>query len=96
MADKFLGSSLVQSARQFCHKSAQEYEPSSQIHPDAPYSEHLQNVANSVASVTDDPETLAAAWLHDVVEDTPTALEEVESVCLWGNLWPTSSIASRM
>jgi hypothetical protein len=43
-----------------------------------PYSEHLQNVANLVASVTDDPETLAAAWLHDVVEDTPVTIENVE------------------
>jgi (p)ppGpp synthase/HD superfamily hydrolase len=44
----------------------------------APYSEHLQNVANLVGSVTDDEEVLSAAWLHDVVEDTPKALEEIE------------------
>ena len=44
-----------------------------------PYSGHLQNVANLVATVTDDPETLAAAWLHDVVEDTPATLEDVEA-----------------
>lgn len=79
MADKFQGSSLVQSAREFAikaHKSMNHRRK----YTNAPYSEHLQNVANFVASVTDDPETLAAAWLHDVVEDTPTALEEVESV----------------
>jgi hypothetical protein len=35
-------------------------------------------VAGLVASVTDDPETLAAAWLHDVVEDTPATIEDVE------------------
>jgi hypothetical protein len=44
-----------------------------------PYSEHLQNVANIVASVTKDPETTAAAWLHDVVEDTTATLEDVEA-----------------
>ena len=43
-----------------------------------PYATHLQNVAALVASVTDDPDTLAAAWLHDVVEDTPATLEDVE------------------
>jgi hypothetical protein len=44
----------------------------------APYSTHLENVAGLVASVTDDPATLAAAWLHDVVEDTPVTIENVE------------------
>jgi len=44
-----------------------------------PYSEHLQHVADLVASVTNDPEMLAAAWLHDVVEDTTATLEDVES-----------------
>jgi hypothetical protein len=44
-----------------------------------PYSEHLQNVANLVASVTEDPEMIAAAWLHDVVEDTTATLEDVEA-----------------
>jgi len=44
----------------------------------APYATHLENVAGLVATVTDDPATLAAAWLHDVVEDTPVTLEDVE------------------
>jgi guanosine-3',5'-bis(diphosphate) 3'-pyrophosphohydrolase len=34
-----------------------------------PYSGHLAEVAGIVASVTDDPEVLATAWLHDAVED---------------------------
>jgi hypothetical protein len=44
----------------------------------APYAVHLENVAALVSSVTDEPEALAAAWLHDVVEDTPVTLEDVE------------------
>ncbi len=44
-----------------------------------PYATHLHNVAALVASVTDDPETLAASWLHDVVEDTPATIEDVET-----------------
>jgi hypothetical protein len=46
----------------------------------APYTEHLQAVARLVAEVTDDPETLAAAWLHDTVEDTPVTIIDIESV----------------
>src|SRR5262245_1013702 len=43
-----------------------------------PYEEHLRRVAEVLATVTDDPEMIAAAWLHDVVEDTPTTIEDVE------------------
>jgi guanosine-3',5'-bis(diphosphate) 3'-pyrophosphohydrolase len=42
-----------------------------------PYIVHPTAVARLVASVTEDPETLAAAWLHDVVEDTPVSLTEI-------------------
>lgn len=78
MADKPQGSSIVQSAREFAIKSHKSMNHRRK-YTNAPYSEHLQNVANFVDSVTDDPDTLAAAWLHDVVEDTPTLLEDVES-----------------
>jgi hypothetical protein len=43
-----------------------------------PYDMHLRAVAELVATVSGDPEMLAAAWLHDIVEDTPVTLEEVE------------------
>lgn len=43
-----------------------------------PYSVHLAAVAKLVASVTDDPEVIAAAWLHDVVEDTSATLYDIE------------------
>jgi hypothetical protein len=44
----------------------------------APYDVHLKAVADLVASVTSDPEMIAAAWLHDTVEDTPTTFEDLE------------------
>ncbi|MGB5590472.1 MAG: HD domain-containing protein [Gammaproteobacteria bacterium] len=44
-----------------------------------PYDTHLKAVADIVRSVTDDPQTLAAAWLHDTLEDTPATYEEIES-----------------
>ena len=43
-----------------------------------PYSVHLGAVAKLVSSVTDDPEMIAAAWLHDVVEDTSATLYDIE------------------
>jgi hypothetical protein len=43
-----------------------------------PYDAHLRNVANIVGSVTKDPQMMAAAWLHDVVEDTPASFLDIE------------------
>lgn len=43
-----------------------------------PYEVHLKEVAELVASVTTDPEMIAAAWLHDAVEDTPTTFDDIE------------------
>jgi len=43
-----------------------------------PYDVHLEAVARQVAEVTDDAEMIAAAWLHDTVEDTPATLEDIE------------------
>jgi hypothetical protein len=43
-----------------------------------PYDVHLKAVAELVAMVTDDQEIIAAAWLHDTVEDTPATFEDIE------------------
>lgn len=39
---------------------------------------HALETMSIVASLTNDPEIIAAAVLHDVVEDTPVTLEEVQ------------------
>ena len=44
-----------------------------------PYHVHLSAVAKLVATVTDDETMIAAAWLHDTVEDTQATLEDVEA-----------------
>ena len=44
-----------------------------------PYSVHPQRVAEKVATVPHTPEMLAAAWLHDVVEDTAITLDDILS-----------------
>ena len=43
-----------------------------------PYEVHLKAVADRVATVTKDEEVIAAAWLHDAVEDTPATHQDIE------------------
>lgn len=44
-----------------------------------PYIIHPEAVAELVTTVTDDVEMICAAWLHDVVEDTPFTLADIHS-----------------
>ncbi|WP_375139775.1 HD domain-containing protein [[Pantoea] beijingensis] len=46
---------------------------------DEPYIVHPAAVAELVRSVTDNETMLAAAWLHDTVEDTASTLGDIES-----------------
>lgn len=41
------------------------------------FTEHIQRVAMAVAVLTTDFEIIAAAFLHDVIEDTPTSYKEL-------------------
>jgi guanosine-3',5'-bis(diphosphate) 3'-pyrophosphohydrolase len=43
-----------------------------------PYIVHPEAVAEIVSQVTDDTEVLAAAWLHDIVEDTKVSVNDIE------------------
>lgn len=45
-----------------------------------PYIIHPMEAAAIVATVTNDPEMLAAAILHDTVEDTDVTIEQIESL----------------
>ena len=54
-----------------------------------PYSGHLAEVAGIVASVTDDPEVLATAWLHDAVEDQHVDLRIIAQ--RFGRSWRKAS-----
>lgn len=44
-----------------------------------PYIVHPAEVARTVLSVPHSEAMLAAAWLHDVVEDTPVTIEEIHA-----------------
>lgn len=47
---------------------------------DIPYLLHPMEVAVIAASMTNDPDILAACLLHDTVEDTDTSLEEIKTL----------------
>jgi (p)ppGpp synthase/HD superfamily hydrolase len=44
-----------------------------------PYAVHLEAVAQLVANAGGTPEMIAAAWLHDVIEDTSTTVSQIEA-----------------
>jgi len=67
---------LVRKAREFATRMHRRIDHRRK-YTNQPYDTHLKAVAQRVAGVTGDPEMLAAAWLHDVVEDTEVTLEEV-------------------
>lgn len=68
---------LVKSARLFANESHERFSagrnPALQN-----FSSHLKSVAQIVSTVTQDEETIAAAWLHDIVEDTAVTLCDLE------------------
>ena len=47
---------------------------------DIPYIVHPLEAVSIAAGMTSDPEILAAAALHDVVEDTPTTIAEIKEL----------------
>lgn len=52
-------------------------EHADQKHGIMPYSYHLAAVAGLVSCHTNDPEVIAAAWLHDVIEDCESIDKEI-------------------
>jgi (p)ppGpp synthase/HD superfamily hydrolase len=71
-------SDLVERARSLAEKAHGEL-GQRRKYTDEPYINHPAAVAAIIASIEHSDEMLAAAWLHDVVEDTPVTLAEIES-----------------
>jgi (p)ppGpp synthase/HD superfamily hydrolase len=69
---------LVTKTREF-KQAAHRKKDHRRKYSDELYEVHLITVAAIVASVTQDERTIAAAYLHDVVEDTDVTLDEVEA-----------------
>jgi hypothetical protein len=68
---------LVRKAREFATGAHQRIDQRRK-YTNQPYEVHLKSVAKLAASVTDDTEMVAAAWLHDTVEDTQATIEDIE------------------
>lgn len=69
---------LAERARRFATKAHGAIDQRRK-YTNAPYIVHPQAVMEIVSSVPHDEAMLAAAWLHDTVEDTPTTLADIES-----------------
>ena len=77
MPDVIADESLVERAKAFATRFHESVGHVRKYTGEA-YTEHLQAVADMVESVSGSPEMIAAAWLHDVVEDTPATLDQVQ------------------
>ena len=67
---------LIQRAREFASKAHASIDQRRKYTGD-PYIVHPEAVAELVAATGAGTEVIAAAWLHDVVEDTPVTLDQV-------------------
>jgi hypothetical protein len=67
---------LAERARQFATLAHQRIDHRRK-YSNQPYDVHLKGVAQLVASVSEDPAVIAAAWMHDLVEDTAVTLDEI-------------------
>jgi len=70
-------SDLVQRAREYATR-AHERIDQRRKYSGQPYQVHLEAVADTVARIGGDEEMIAAAWLHDTVEDTPATHQDIE------------------
>ncbi len=68
---------LIERAREFATNAHQRI-GQRRKYTNQPYHLHLAAVAKLVEEVSDDAEMVAAAWLHDTVEDTPATLDDIE------------------
>lgn len=69
---------LISRARDFAFK-AHNAIGHRRKYADEPYTTHLERVAQLVASVVDDRAMIAAAYLHDTIEDTETTIDDIRA-----------------
>ncbi|HVZ76122.1 MAG TPA: HD domain-containing protein [Candidatus Paceibacterota bacterium] len=69
---------MVAAAREFAKKAHEGLKRPNKAQD--PYWTHLKDVADLVEAAGGTPWEIAAAWLHDTVEDTSTTLEEIRVI----------------
>ena len=69
---------LVERSKAFAHK-VHEAINHKRKYTEEPYTVHLQAVADLVEEVSGTPEMIAAAWLHDTVEDASVSISVIEA-----------------
>ncbi len=66
---------MIQRAKEFSkRKHGEQLDDSGKLY----FKAHIEQVVSIVKLVIKDPEVIAAAYLHDTIEDTNTTLEELE------------------
>ena len=70
-------SDLIERARIFATQAHQRIDQRRK-YSKQPYHVHLDAVSKLIATVSDDAQMIAAAWLHDTVEDTPATRGDIE------------------
>jgi hypothetical protein len=68
---------LVKKARLFATEQHQRIDQRRK-YSNQPYDVHLKAVADIVSGISADQEMIAAAWLHDTVEDTSATIEDID------------------
>lgn len=76
MANKYIDTELFDRAAAFAVKAHSNTERRGKGFP---YIIHPMEAVSIVSTITNDPELLAAAILHDVVEDTETTVDEIRA-----------------
>ncbi len=76
MEKKYLMSELILRAKAFAFNAHNSIDQKRK-YTGEPYTVHLESVAQLVASVVDDELMIAAAYLHDTVEDTAVTIADI-------------------
>ena len=70
-----IANSMIDRARKIAQVSHKD-----QLYGTQPYMAHIEDVVRRVRQITDDPEIICAAYLHDVVEDTDVKLSDIQTM----------------
>lgn len=70
-----IANSMIDRARQIAQVAHRD-----QLYGTQPYMVHIEDVVRRVRQITDDPEIIASAYLHDTVEDTPVTVEDIRKM----------------